>query len=535
MAKPLVCIGLLGTTLDQGSDANRWNRWRPSVSLFQHEDLLIDRFELLYQPQFADLTEVVVEDLSRLSPCTEVRHHHLEMPNPWDFEGVYAELHDFARRYPFDTEREDYLVHITTGSHVAQICLFLLTESRHLPARLLQGSPPRTGTPRAGRYTVIDLDLSRYDQIFARFQDEAREGVSFLKAGVETLDPGFNAMIAQIERVALSSTAPLLLTGPTGAGKTQLARRIFDLKARRRQVSGRFVEVNCATLRGDGAMSTLFGHTKGAYTGAVREREGLLRAAHGGVLFLDEIGELGLDEQAMLLRALESGRFMPVGSDREVESDFQLIAGTNRDLRERVAEGAFREDLLARVNLWSFSLPGLAQRRADIAPNLDYELDRWSQRFGERVMMNKEARERYMAFAKAPSSSWKGNFRDLNASVTRMATLAGGGRIGLEQVRGEIVRLEHDWGGASGASVRDDLRALEAILGAEAYAGLDRFDRAQLAEVVSVCAESRSLSEAGRELFAESRKRKKSSNDADRLRKYLARFDLSFDRIHGRA
>lgn len=504
------------------------------MALFQHEDLLIDRFELLYQPRFEALAEAVFEDAARLSPRTEMRGHHIEMPDPWDFERVYAELHDFARRYPFDTEAEDYLVHITTGSHVAQICLFLLTESRHLPARLLQGSPPRADTPRAGTYALIDLDLSRYDQIFARFQDEAREGVSFLKAGVETLDPGFNAMITQIERVALASTAPLLITGPTGAGKTLLARRIFDLKVRRRQVAGRFVEVNCATLRGDGAMSTLFGHTKGAYTGAVREREGLLRAAHGGVLFLDEIGELGLDEQAMLLRALESGRFMPVGADREVESDFQLIAGTNRDLRERVAEGAFREDLLARVNLWSFDLPGLAQRRADIEPNLEYELDQWSQRSGERVTMNKEARARYMAFALAPSSTWRGNFRDLNASVTRMATLAGGGRIGLEQVRAEIARLERDWGGALAAPARDELVALEALMGSEAYAGLDRFDRAQLAEVVSVCAASRSLSEAGRELFAESRKRKKSSNDADRLRKYLARFDLSFDLIHGR-
>ncbi len=534
LVKPLVCIGMLGTTLDQGSGVGRWNRWRPSVSLFQHEDLLIDRFELMFQSRFTPLAQQVTEDIARISPRTEVRHHLVDLPNPWDFERVYAELHDFARRYPFDTDREDYLVHITTGSHVAQICSFLLTESRHMPARLLQGSPPRADTPPSGRYAEIDLDLSRYDQIFARFQEESREGVSYLKAGVETLDAGFNAMIAQIERVALASTAPLLLTGPTGAGKTQLARRIYDLKIKRRQVEGRFVEVNCATLRGDGAMSTLFGHTKGAYTGAVREREGLLRAADGGVLFLDEIGELGLDEQAMLLRALESGRFMPVGSDREASSRFQLIAGTNRALRERVAQGEFREDLLARVNLWSFELPGLAQRRADIEPNLDFELDRWSQGSGERVTMNKEARTRYLSFAMSPSSSWRGNFRDLNASVTRMATLAGGGRIGVDEVRDEVARLERDWGAASAPERRDELAALESLLGAEAYAGLDRFDRAQLAEVVSVCAESRSLSEAGRELFSESRKRKKSSNDADRLRKYLAKFDLSFDAIHGR-
>ncbi len=130
----------------------------------------------------------------------------------------------------------------------------------------------------------------------------------------------------------MRSRAPILLMGPTGAGKSQLARRVFELKKARRQVSGELVDVNCATLRGDGAMSALFGHVKGAFTGALEARAGLLRKAHGGVLFLDEIGELGADEQAMLLRAIEEKVFLPVGSDREVKSDFVLLAGTNRDL-----------------------------------------------------------------------------------------------------------------------------------------------------------------------------------------------------------
>src|SRR5205814_2666405 len=106
-------------------------------------------------------------------------------------------------------------------------------------------------------------------------------------------------------------------------------------------------------------MSALFGHTKGAFTGALKDRPGLLRTADRGVLFLDEIGEMGADEQAMLLRALEEKRFLPLGSDREVASDFQLIAGTNRDLKEAVAAGRFRDDLLARVDLWTFRLPAL--------------------------------------------------------------------------------------------------------------------------------------------------------------------------------
>jgi hypothetical protein len=126
-----------------------------------------------------------------------------------------------------------------------------------------------------------------------------------LKAGIDTRSPAFNQMIEQIERVAIASPDPILLLGPTGAGKSHLARRIYELKRKRRQLSGEFIAVNCATLRGDDAMSALFGHIKGAYTGAASARRGYLDQADGGVLFLDEIGELGADEQAMLLSAIE--------------------------------------------------------------------------------------------------------------------------------------------------------------------------------------------------------------------------------------
>lgn len=525
------CIGLLGTTLDQGFRPARWERWRPSVSIFQHDDLLIDRFELLHQERSTKLAKQVEADILAVSPETEVRRHLIGLESPWDFEQVYAQLYDFCRDYDFDTQTNDYLVHITTGTHVAQICMFLLAESRHLPARLLQSSPHSSRAPYPGTYDIIDLDLSRYDQLFARFTQEAREGVSLLKDGIETRNDAFNALMDHIERVARVSVDPMLLTGPTGAGKTHLARKIYDLKKGRGLIKGGFVEVNCATLRGDGAMSMLFGHTKGAFTGALKERSGLLRAADQGVLFLDEIGELGLDEQAMLLRAIEAKRFLPMGADQEVSSDFQLIAGTNRDLQQQVTEGAFREDLLARINLWTFELPGLAQRREDILPNLSFELDRFTQRAGRRVTMNKEARVEFLRFAQSASTPWHGNFRDLNASVTRMATLAQGQRIGVDEVRQEITRLHANWRGLKQPDSPRQLQTLQQVLSPEQIKGLDRFDLMQLADVVHVCATAASLSAAGRALFAVSRATKKSSNDADRLRKYLARFDLSFKQI----
>jgi len=531
-ARQTVVIGMLGTTLDTGRGPKRWEKWRPSVGLCQQEDLLVHRLELLHPSAHAEMARQVAADIAQVSPETQVRLTVQDIQNPWDLEETYGVLLDYAKAYPFQPEQEDYLVHITTGTHIAQISMFLLVESRHIPARLIQTSPPPGGRDHGGPggHALIDLDLSKYDTLARRFQQEQREGLSFLKAGIDTRNPAFNRLIERIEQVATSSRAPLLLTGPTGAGKSQLARRIYQLKKTRRHVSGPFVDINCATLRGDGAMSALFGHVKGAFTGAVGDRPGLLRQANGGVLFLDEIGELGADEQAMLLRALEDKRFLPVGSDKEAESDFQLIAGTNRDLQADVERGRFREDLLARINLWTFRLPPLRERPEDIPPNLLYELDQASQAMGTRVTMNKEAQEYFLRFATSPEARWSGNFRDLNAAVLRMATLAPGGRITREGVDEELERLRAAWA-KSGPRQESSVDLVVQVLGAERAAELDRFDRAQLAEVLAVCRQARSLSDAGRALFAQSRAQKKSVNDADRLRKYLARFGLDWAEI----
>jgi transcriptional regulatory protein RtcR len=521
-----VIIGFAGTQLDRGKTPDRWQRWRPTVSLGMQEDFIAHRVELLVDlRRERGLAQQLSADLAQVSPETEVILHDTYVKDPWDFESMYAALFEFCANYDFDPEHQDYYAHLTTGTHVAQICLFLLTESRHLPGRLLQASPDN-GKP-AGRLSIIDLDLSRYDRIAQRFARQQQDDRSFLKGGIATRNPTFNRLIEQIETVAGRSTAPMLLTGPTGAGKSQLAKRIYELKKQRGRVQGPFVEVNCATLRGDGAMSALFGHRKGAFTGAVADRPGLLRSADGGVLFLDEVGELGSDEQAMLLRALEDKRFLPVGSDREVQSDFQLIAGTNRDLQQRVAAGAFREDLHARLNLWTFCLPGLAERREDLEPNLDFELSRYEAQSGERVRFNAEARARYLRFALSPEALWSANFRDLSASVMRMATLCAAGRIQLSGVEDEILRLRGGWSSAVGLDCVDD------TLGTAAE-DLDLFDRAQLRAVIEVCRRSRSASDAGRQLFASSRAKRSSTNDADRLRKYLARFELTWERLRDR-
>ncbi|MBD3813995.1 MAG: sigma 54-dependent transcriptional regulator, partial [Betaproteobacteria bacterium] len=176
--------------------------------------------------------------------------------------------------------------------------------------------------------------------------------------------------------------------------------------------------------------------------------------------------------------------------------------------------------------LWTFALPGLAKRREDIAPNLDYELERFAEREGTRVTFNKEARERYLTFAESPSARWQGNFRDLAASVTRMATLCPTGRIDREAVDFETGRLARLWSGDKAEN-----SGLTELLGQERMAAIDPFDRVQLEFVIQVCRRSSNLSDAGRALFAASREQRTSINDSDRLRKYLAKFGLEWSAI----
>jgi len=515
-----VIIGFLGTQLDMG----KRKRWKPSVSLCQHSDFPVDRFELLYDDKFLRLAEHVRREIIAASPDTEVLLRRLDLDDPWDFQEVYGKLFDFARDYGFDEDREQYHVHLTTGTHVAQICWFLLAESRHVPARLAQTGPPRNDGDGPAKLDIIDLDLSRYNALQQRFDVVTREYSDLLKGGIETRSPAYNAVIDRIELVSGSSDAPILLLGESGTGKTELAQRIYEMKLQRRRVKGRLVQINCATLRGSSALAALFGQRR-SHTGvAGSERSGLLHEANGGVLFLDEVDALGLDEQAALLHAIETGRYYPLGSDHEVTSRFQVIAGTGRDPVQLTAEGRFRPDLLARLNMWSFRLPALRERREDIEANLLFELARAERDLGIRVGFNTDARAAFLRFASDPSTPWPGNFRDFGSAIRRLSTLAPRGRITRAMVEEEIVGLRRVW---QGAASDGDAHLLADILGERAKE-IDPFDRVQLAEVIRTCRRAASLSEAGRQLFAVSRQSRKTTNDADRLRKYLQRFGIDW-------
>ncbi|TAD73651.1 MAG: AAA family ATPase [Sphingomonadales bacterium] len=232
-------------------------------------------------------------------------------------------------------------------------------------------------------------------------------------------DPQTLALLTLAERIA-ASNIPVLLEGPTGTGKEVLARFVHNLSAR---AAGPFVAVNCAAMPEAMLEALLFGHKKGAFTGAAEAGEGLFRAADGGTLLLDEIGELPLALQSKMLRALQEGEVLPLGATRPVKVDVRIIAATNRDLAAEASAGRFREDLLYRLNVFPLRLSALRDRAGDIAPLAFAMLLRHA---GAPGLPGWIARE---ALALLESHAWPGNVRELENVIRRALLLADGAAV----------------------------------------------------------------------------------------------------------
>src|SRR6267154_6659397 len=191
------------------------------------------------------------------------------------------------------------------------------------------------------------------------------------------------AMLSLVSKVA-GSDSTVLLTGETGTGKELMARAIHR---RSRRASGAFVAVNCAAIPRDLIASELFGHEKGAFTGAHRRRLGRFDVADGGTIFLDEVAELASDTQVALLRVLQEREFERVGGQHPIRVDVRVIAATNRNLTEAVAEGTFRQDLFYRLHVFPLEMPPLRERQEDIAVLVEYFIDRYARKAGKPIMI----------------------------------------------------------------------------------------------------------------------------------------------------
>jgi DNA-binding NtrC family response regulator len=229
-----------------------------------------------------------------------------------------------------------------------------------------------------------------------------------------TDDPGLSAVLAKVDKVK-DRAVTVLLTGESGTGKEVLARYIHFTGSRR---DGKFIGLNCAALSESLLLSELFGHERGAFTGADERKQGKFELADGGTLFLDEIGDMSLEVQAKLLRVIEESAFERLGGVKRISVDARIIAATNKDLASLIREGRFREDLYYRINVMSFHLPPLRERRGDIPLLIEHFLAKYRGRYGgESVTLDPATMSALSTYG------WPGNVRELENVVNRIVLL----------------------------------------------------------------------------------------------------------------
>ncbi len=243
--------------------------------------------------------------------------------------------------------------------------------------------------------------------------------------------PLMQRIMALVRRVAVTD-ATVLISGESGTGKEIVARSIHSLSAR---AARPFVPINCAAIPHELLESELFGHTRGAFTGAHAARSGMFQLSDTGTIFLDEVGEIPLTLQPKLLRVLQDGAVKPVGADQSVAVDVRVIAATNKDLLKEIASGAFREDLFYRLQVIPLHLPPLRSRRSDIPHLVKHFLDRANRKYRVQTEISPEANVYLWEY------DWPGNVRELENVIERLVVLCENSQIGLTDLPGNIAHF----------------------------------------------------------------------------------------------
>ena len=236
--------------------------------------------------------------------------------------------------------------------------------------------------------------------------------------------PPLQAVLAKVAKVAPTDST-VLITGETGTGKELIARAIHKRSERSARA---FVSVNCAAIPRDLIASELFGHEKGAFTGATQRRVGRFESAHGGTIFLDEVGELPMETQISLLRVLQEREFQRVGSNESLQIDVRVVTATNRDLEAAIAAGGFREDLYYRLNVFPIEVPPLRQRKEDIPVLVEYFVDRYASKAGKKITgIDKRSLELLQSY------SWPGNIRELQNVIERSVIVCDSKNLSVDE------------------------------------------------------------------------------------------------------
>jgi len=268
---------------------------------------------------------------------------------------------------------------------------------------------------------AIKTRTLKENEIFAPPEDLERAGIVGDSKGVQSV-------FETIKRVAPTTTT-ILIIGETGTGKELVADAMHYNSPRKKNP---LIKINCAAIAKTLMESELFGHEKGAYTGAAITKPGKFELAHKGTLFLDEVGEIPRDMQVKLLRVLQEQEFERVGGLRTIKVDVRIIAATNQNLLQQVQAGNFREDLYYRLNVFPIEIPPLRERKDDISPLTDYFVEKFNKKLGVSLSVDQEVKEKLLRY------EWPGNIRELENLIERMMLLAKGGEITINEIPEEF-------------------------------------------------------------------------------------------------
>jgi DNA-binding NtrC family response regulator len=370
--------------------------------------------------------------LEQQVPGVRVDLFEIDLSSPINYAEIYAKVSEELKQARLPREDVELTFHLSPGTPAMAAIWILLAKTR-FPARLIQTSQQR------GLESVnFSFDLA--NDFLPEFLQRGDERAERLVSAPLQAAPGFekilhvsDAMVRQIEmaRRIAAYDVPVLILGETGTGKELFAEAIHDASRRKAMP---FVAVNCGAIPKELANSELFGHSKGAFTGAVAARKGHFREADGGTLFLDEVGDLSLDAQARLLRVLQQKEVTPVGESRPVKVDVRIVAATHRDLMADVAEGRFREDLFHRLVVGILHLPPLREREADI----DLLTDCFLEDFNADIRGRTEGQEKSISHEGKillNQHPWPGNVRELYHTLLRASIWSVGTTITPEDIR----------------------------------------------------------------------------------------------------
>ncbi len=368
----------------------------------------------------------------------EVDLYQIELDSPIDYGAIYRAVSDELISARLPRENVELTFHLSPGTPAMAAIWIILARTR-FPAKLIQTSVQHG-------LEAVDFDFDLASDFLPEFLQRSSARIDRLVAEGNAVAPAFQgivhssaAMREQIERARRMAAydVPVLILGETGTGKELFARAVHDASSR----AGRpFVAVNCGAIPRELASAELFGHERGAFTGATAARKGYFREAHGGTLFLDEVGELPLETQVRLLRVLQAREVTPVGASKPVAVDVRIVTATHRDLPAEVVAERFREDLFHRLAVGILRLPPLRERSGDVALLLEHCL----------TAINAESRGRPEAQDKKISAEarklllahdWPGNVRELYHTLLRAVIWSSGPVVEAQDVQASLLQV----------------------------------------------------------------------------------------------